>query len=108
MTIAMPHTDPLRPQSPTAATPAPSPTLLSAVGLGYFPLAFLARLPYAMVVVGVLTLVVAGRESLSLGGLNSAMVGLGTAIFGSFIGAAADRWGGDPSSSSSAPSTASP
>ncbi|MGW9003770.1 MFS transporter [Brevibacterium casei] len=96
MTIAMPHTDPLRPQSPTAATPAPSPTLLSAVGLGYFPLAFLARLPYAMVVVGVLTLVVAGRESLSLGGLNSAMVGLGTAIFGSFIGAAADRWGQRP------------
>ncbi|EKU49591.1 Major Facilitator Superfamily transporter [Brevibacterium casei S18] len=92
----MPHTDPLRPQSPTAATPAPSPTLLSAVGLGYFPLAFLARLPYAMVVVGVLTLVVAGRESLSLGGLNSAMVGLGTAIFGSFIGAAADRWGQRP------------
>ncbi|WP_220085994.1 hypothetical protein, partial [Burkholderia multivorans] len=95
MTIAMPHTDPLRPQSPTAGLPAPtsgpaesegtaesagpasSPTLLSAVGLGYFPLAFLARLPYAMVVVGVLTLVVAGRESLSLGGLNSAMVGLG-------------------------------
>ncbi|MCT1446948.1 MFS transporter [Brevibacterium casei] len=114
MTIAMPHTDPLRPQSPTAGLPAPtsgpaesegtaesagpasSPTLLSAVGLGYFPLAFLARLPYAMVVVGVLTLVVAGRESLSLGGLNSAMVGLGTAIFGSFIGAAADRWGQRP------------
>ncbi|MBE4693681.1 MFS transporter [Brevibacterium casei] len=110
----MPHTDPLRPQSPTAGLPAPtsgpaesegtaesagpasSPTLLSAVGLGYFPLAFLARLPYAMVVVGVLTLVVAGRESLSLGGLNSAMVGLGTAIFGSFIGAAADRWGQRP------------
>ena len=55
MTIAMPHTDPLRPQSPTAGLPAPNsgpaesegtaesagpastPTLLSAVGLGYFP-----------------------------------------------------------------------
>ena len=52
MTIAMPHTDPLRPQSPTAGLPAPtsgpaesegtaesagpasSPTLLSAVGPG--------------------------------------------------------------------------
>lgn len=70
-----------------------TPTLLSAVGLSYFPIAFMARLPYAMVVIGVLTLVVAGRGSLSLGGVNSAMVGLGTALFGSFIGAAADRWG---------------
>lgn len=70
-----------------------APTLLSIVGRTYFPIAFVARLPYAMVVIGVLTLVVAGRDSLSLGGVNSAMVGLGTAIFGSFIGAAADRWG---------------
>ncbi|GAA0034795.1 MULTISPECIES: MFS transporter [Brevibacterium] len=79
-----------------AEEPVEKQTLLAAVGLSYFPIAFLARLPYAMVVVGVLTLVVAGRESLSLGGLNSAMVGLGTAIFGSFIGAAADRWGQRP------------
>lgn len=70
-----------------------SPTLFSAVGRSYFPIAFMARMPFAMVVIGVLTLVVAGRDSLSLGGINSAMVGLGTAIFGSFIGAAADRWG---------------
>ncbi|WP_309131783.1 MFS transporter [Brevibacterium sp.] len=73
-----------------------SETLLSVVGRSYFPIAFMARLPYAMVVIGVLTLVVAGRGSLSLGGINSAMVGLGTAIFGSFIGAAADRWGQRP------------
>ncbi|WP_231440658.1 MFS transporter [Brevibacterium zhoupengii] len=70
-----------------------APKLLNIVGPSYFPIAFVARLPYAMVVIGVLTLVVAGRDSLSLGGINSAMVGLGTAIFGSFIGAAADRWG---------------
>lgn len=70
-----------------------APKLLTVVGRSYFPIAFMARLPFAMVVVGVLTLVVAGRDSLSLGGINSAMVGLGTAIFGSFIGAAADRWG---------------
>ena len=70
-----------------------SPTLFSAVGRSYFPIAFVARMPFAMIVVGVLTLVVAGRGSLSLGGINSAMVGLGTALFGSFIGAAADRWG---------------
>jgi len=70
-----------------------SPTLFSAVGRSYFPIAFVARMPFAMIVVGVLTLVVAARGSLSLGGINSAMVGLGTALFGSFIGAAADRWG---------------
>ena len=45
-------------------------SLVRAVGGTYFPLALVARLPYAMVVVGVLTLVVAGRGSLALGGLN--------------------------------------
>ncbi|WP_137825278.1 MFS transporter [Brevibacterium sp. 2SA] len=91
------HTDPAAAATAPDATPvAAEPGLLRAVGLSYFPIAFLARMPYAMVVVGVLTLVVAGCDSLSLGGLNSAMVGLGTAIFGSFIGAAADRWGQRP------------
>ena len=68
-------------------------TLLQAVGGSYFPIALIARLPYAMMVVGVLTLVVAGRESVALGGLTSAMAGLGTAIFGPLIGATADRFG---------------
>ncbi|WP_209325181.1 MFS transporter [Brevibacterium renqingii] len=77
----------------TSAGRRTEPTLFSAVGRSYFPIAFIARMPFAMIVVGVLTLVVAGRGSLSLGGINSAVVGLGTALFGSFIGAAADRWG---------------
>lgn len=68
-------------------------TLLRAAGFSYFPVALLARLPYAMMVVGVLTLVVSARGELSLGGLTSAMVGVGTAIFGPLIGAAADRVG---------------
>lgn len=46
-----------------------------------------------MMVVGVLTLVVSGRGSMELGGLNSAAVGLGTAMMGPLIGAAADRFG---------------
>ena len=46
-----------------------------------------------MMVVGVLTLAVAARGSVELGGLTSAMVGLGVACFGPFIGAAADRYG---------------
>lgn len=71
----------------------PSPSLLRLVGLPYFVIAFIARLPFAMMVVGVLTVVVSARGSLSLGGLTSAAVGLGTACFGPLLGAAADRFG---------------
>ena len=75
---------------------APAPGLLRQVGLPYFVIAFIARLPFAMMVVGVLTLVVSARGSLSLGGLNSAAVGLGTACFGPLLGAASDRFGQRP------------
>ncbi|QDZ15736.1 MFS transporter [Humibacter ginsenosidimutans] len=67
--------------------------LLGATGKAYFPIAFIARFPYAMIVVGVLTLIVTMRHSLALGGLVSACVGLGTAAVGPLIGAAADRFG---------------
>lgn len=67
--------------------------LLRIAGLPYFLIAFIARLPFAMMVVGVLTVVVSARGSLSLGGLTSAAVGLGTACFGPLLGAAADRFG---------------
>jgi MFS family permease len=67
--------------------------LVRAVGKTYFPLALVARMPYAMMVVGVLTLVVAGRGSLALGGLNSALVGIGAATCGPLLGAAVDRFG---------------
>lgn len=70
--------------------------LLDRVGYGYFPLALVSRLPYAMMVVGVLTLVVAARGSIQLGGIVSAMTGLGCAVFGPLIGAAADRFGQRP------------
>jgi len=80
---------------PDPATPESS-RLLDVVGLSYFPLALAARLPYAMIVVGVLTLVVAVRDSLTLGGLTSAAAGLGAAAIGPLIGAAADRWGQRP------------
>lgn len=71
-------------------------SLLKATGPTYFPIALVARLPYAMMVVGVLTLVVAGRDSLAFGGLSSAMVGIGAACFGPLLGAAADRFGQRP------------
>lgn len=72
------------------------PTLVQAAGRSFFPLALIARFPYAMMVVGVLTLVTSARDSLGLGGLTSAMVGLGTALCAPLIGAAADRWGQRP------------
>ncbi|GAA5026317.1 MFS transporter [Microbacterium fluvii] len=68
-------------------------SLIREAGFSYFPIALIARLPFAMMVVGVLTLVVAARGSISLGGATSAMTGLGTAIFGPLLGAAADRFG---------------
>ncbi|PRA83214.1 MFS transporter [Microbacterium sp. MYb66] len=83
----------------THATSHPSEQLLSGpslfriAGFPYFLIAFIARLPFAMMVVGVLTVVVSSRGSLSLGGLTSAAVGLGTACFGPLLGAAADRFG---------------
>lgn len=77
--------------------PAPQPpSLMAAAGRSFFPVALIARFPYAMMVIGVLTLVVSARGSLGLGGLASAMVGLGVACFGPLIGAAADRWGQRP------------
>ncbi|WP_295010853.1 MFS transporter [uncultured Microbacterium sp.] len=78
----------------TSTTVVPSaPRLIRLAGLPYFLIAFVARLPFAMMVVGTLTAAVAARGSLSLGGLTSAAVGIGTACFGPFLGAAADRWG---------------
>jgi len=46
-----------------------------------------------MMTVGVLTLAVAARGSVEIGGLTSAMIGAGVACFGPLIGAAADRFG---------------
>src|SRR3954468_8965786 len=67
--------------------------LVRSAGRSYFPIAFVARLPFAMMVVGVLTLVVAERGSVALGGLNAAVAGIGTALVGPLLGAAADRLG---------------
>lgn len=63
------------------------------IGFDYFAIAIGARLPFAMMVVGVLTMVVDARESLALGGLTSAVVGLATMATGPLLGMAADRYG---------------
>ncbi|MDI3403381.1 MFS transporter [Streptomyces cavernicola] len=87
-----------------APSPTPSPVpsggsrsrgraLLDLVGYGFFPLAFVSRLPFAMTVVGTLTLVSDVRGSLAQSGAVSAMTGIGTAVFGPMTGSFADRYG---------------
>lgn len=63
------------------------------VGWGFFPLAILAKLPYAMSVVAVMTSVVGARGSYTEAGIASALVGLATAFSGPFFGWFADRYG---------------
>ncbi|MBQ9917493.1 MAG: MFS transporter [Microbacterium sp.] len=71
---------------------APRP-LIHHTGFWYFPVAFIARLPFAMMTVGVLALVVSVRGSVALGGLTSAAVGIGVVIAGPVLGDLADRFG---------------
>lgn len=67
--------------------------LIHHTGFWYFPVAFIARLPFAMMTVGVLALVVSVRGSVALGGLTSAAVGIGVVIAGPVLGDLADRFG---------------
>ncbi|QIN29978.1 MFS transporter [Brevibacterium luteolum] len=67
--------------------------LMRLFGWTYIPISVIAKLPFAMSVVAVLTAVAATRESYTLAGSTAALVGLGTAVSGPLIGAAADRWG---------------
>ena len=62
-------------------------------GWGFLPLALIAKLPFAMSVVAVMTAVSSTRESFTLAGVTAALVGVGTAISGPVLGASADRWG---------------
>ncbi len=67
--------------------------LFGSMGWPFVVIGFLARLPVAMVVVGVLTMVTATRGSIAEAGIASAAVGLSSGVGGPLIGAAADRWG---------------
>ena len=68
-------------------------SLLEHTGWAYWPIAFVARLPFAMMVVGVLTYVATETGSVALAGLTSASVGVGTVIAGPVIGDLVDRFG---------------
>ncbi|WP_454118240.1 MFS transporter [Microbacterium lacticum] len=67
--------------------------LIDHTGWMYWPIAFIARLPFAMMTVGVLMLVVAVTGSVGLGGLTSAAVGIGVVVAGPLIGDLVDRHG---------------
>lgn len=71
-------------------------SLIRLLGWGYLPIALVAKLPFAMSVVAVMTAVSALRGSYAEAGITAALVGLGTAISGPLMGAAADRWGQRP------------
>lgn len=62
-------------------------------GTWLFVVAFAARIPVAMNVVGVLTLVTLVRGSVAEGGLVSAALGIASGVGGPVIGAIADRVG---------------
>ncbi|MGP7960069.1 MFS transporter [Sanguibacter sp. A247] len=68
-------------------------SLVRATGWGFYPVAAIARLPFAMVVVGVLTYVTTVTGSVALGGLASGAVGVGVVLAGPLVGGMVDRWG---------------
>lgn len=61
-------------------------------GWGYFPIAFIGRLPFAMMIVGILSVVATVRGSVAEAGIAAAAAGIGTAILGPIMGSLADRW----------------
>lgn len=67
--------------------------LVRLVGWTFFPLAIVAKLPYAMTVVAVMTSVAAVRGSYAEAGTTAALVGVGTAVSGPLFGYIADRRG---------------
>lgn len=66
------------------------------VGWEYFPIAFFGRLPFAMMIVGILTVMATVRGSVAEAGVAAAAAGLGTAVLGPAIGWLADRVGEKP------------
>ncbi|MBP3044961.1 MFS transporter [Arthrobacter jiangjiafuii] len=93
----LPATPPPAPQEPS-----PEPTsgryarIFALAGRGFIPVAFLARLPLAMLTVGALTLVTSVTGSYATGGLAAGAVGIGSAIGAPVLGFVADRIGQRP------------
>lgn len=67
--------------------------LVRETGPAFLVLAFLARLPAAMVPLGVITLVASVTGSFATAGATAASFGVGCAVGGPFVGELADRFG---------------
>ena len=70
--------------------------LVRIVGWTFFPLALLAKLPFAMSVVAVMTSVSVVTHSYGIAGIAAALVGVGTAVSGPIYGILADKHGQRP------------
>jgi MFS family permease len=70
--------------------------LVRETGPAFLVLAFLARLPAAMVPLGVITLVASATGSFATAGATAAAFGVGCAVGGPFVGGLADRFGQRP------------
>lgn len=84
---------PARPGDTARSAYAELPAL---AGRSFLPIAFVARLPFSMIAIGVMLLVSETTGSLAAGGLASAASALGTAVGGPTQGMLADRYGQRP------------
>ncbi|WP_445520826.1 MFS transporter [Streptomyces sp. NEAU-174] len=71
-------------------------SLLRVAGVGFFPLGFLARLPYATSALSTLILLQASTRSYAFAGLASAAQSIAIAVGGPTVGVLADRYGHRP------------
>lgn len=77
----------------TTKSEKPFASIVRTAGAAFFPIEFVAKLPLAMTLVGVLGLVTHERGSIVEAGLTSGALGLASGLVGPLIGQAADRWG---------------
>ena len=90
-----PDQDPA-PDQAAAETAGRYARIFAMAGRGFVPVAFLARLPLAMLTIGALTLVTSVTGSYATGGLAAGAVGIGSALGAPILGYVADRVGQRP------------
>ncbi|WP_349307117.1 MFS transporter [Arthrobacter sp. H35-D1] len=87
----------LSPQAPASAAPAIKGGRYSVLprlaGPGYIPLGLFARVPLAMLTIGVLTMVTFVSNSYAIGGFAAGSIGIGAAVGAPVVGYLADHLG---------------
>ncbi|MGW6694772.1 MFS transporter [Rhodococcus sp. NPDC054953] len=81
------------PASDPGSTAAPFRTLRRQAGPVFLPIGVLARLPFAMLTLGISSYVALVRDSYAAGGLAAGSYALGAAVGAALAGACADRYG---------------